>query len=100
MPEAPAVEAIGLSRTFRAGGTGIRGLADVSLTIAPGEVVAGMGASGPGESTLLQIPGGLDDPDEGRAPIARGDWRSPPGRAPGRLRPRPCGVLPPPPAPL
>src|SRR4051794_19136964 len=93
MPEAPAVEAIRLSRTFRAGGTGIRGLADVSLTIAPGEVVAVMGPSGSGKSTLLQILGGLDDPDQGRVLITGVDWRSLRGRARARFRRRTCGYV-------
>lgn len=38
----------------------------VSLTIAPGEMVSLMGASGCGKTTLLHILGTLDRPDEGR----------------------------------
>jgi NitT/TauT family transport system ATP-binding protein len=42
-------------------------LADVSLTVAAGEVVALVGPSGCGKSTLLGIAGGLIRPDKGRA---------------------------------
>ena len=93
MPEAAAVEAIGLSRTYRAGRTRIHGLDDVSLTVAPGEVVAVMGPSGSGKSTLLQILGGLDEPDEGRALITGVDWRTLHGRARARFRRRTCGFI-------
>ena len=40
-------------------------LKDVSLTVAPGEVVSIVGASGAGKTTLLQIMGTLDRPDSG-----------------------------------
>lgn len=40
-------------------------IADVSLTVAPGEFVALIGPSGCGKSTLLNMVGGLIRPDEG-----------------------------------
>ena len=44
-------------------------LRDVSLSVAPGEVVAILGASGCGKSTLLRIAAGLEVPSGGRVEI-------------------------------
>jgi putative ABC transport system ATP-binding protein len=51
----------------------IRALEDVSLEIAPGELVALTGPSGGGKSTLLNLIGALDRPDAGEIIVAGED---------------------------
>ena len=59
------VEVTDLSRRFGA----IAALSDVTLGIAPGELLVVTGRSGSGKSTLLNLIGGLDRPDGGRVCI-------------------------------
>lgn len=61
----PALRAEHLSKVYDEGPTRIQVLADVSLTVNRGEMVAIVGASGSGKSTLLHILGLLDVPSEG-----------------------------------
>ncbi|HET6969420.1 MAG TPA: ABC transporter ATP-binding protein [Ornithinibacter sp.] len=53
-------------RTFRTGATEVHALRGVSLSAAPGELLAVRGRSGSGKTTLLNVVGGLDRPDAGR----------------------------------
>ena len=91
--EQPAVEARELTRTYPAAGRPVRGLQDVSLRVAGGEVVAVTGPSGSGKSTLLFLLAGLDRPDGGEVRVAGTDWRTLDGAARARFRRRTCGFI-------
>ena len=51
-----------LYKSFAEAGTLIQVLNDINLTVAAGETVAIVGASGSGKSTFLHLLGGLDRP--------------------------------------
>jgi len=61
----PFLEARGIVKTYEVGGTSLAVLRDLDLQVDAGEMVAIVGASGVGKSTLLHILGGLDRASEG-----------------------------------
>ena len=53
-------------RFVRDGASGVAAVADVSLTVEPGELVTLLGPSGCGKTTTLRMVAGFEQPDQGR----------------------------------
>ena len=64
------VDVQGLNKVYQLGTQRIHVLRDLELHVAHGEMVAIVGASGVGKSTLLHLLGGLDRLDSGRIVVA------------------------------
>jgi lipoprotein-releasing system ATP-binding protein len=63
------LEAAGLVKSYAVGGRPLTVLRDLDLQVNAGEMLAIVGASGVGKSTLLHVLGGLDRVDAGRIAI-------------------------------
>jgi len=59
-----------VSKTFRDGKRSVEVLRDINIVVKQAEMVAVVGTSGSGQSTLLHILGGLDSPNTGEVIVA------------------------------
>jgi lipoprotein-releasing system ATP-binding protein len=65
----PFIEVTALNKRYRVGTQDIHVLRALDLAVDAGEMLAIVGASGVGKSTLLHLLGGLDRPDSGRIAV-------------------------------
>ena len=72
----------GLNKSYETGTQRLHVLRDVDMDVAAGEMVAIVGASGVGKSTLLHVLGGLDRADAGQILVGDTDLRSLSDQAP------------------
>lgn len=72
-PSDPLVVVRGLYKTYRSGDLVVEALRGIDLDVAPGELLAIMGPSGNGKTTLLNCCSGIDSIDAGRVAIAGQD---------------------------
>ena len=66
----PFLDVTGLTKSYEMAGTRVSVLRGLDISVERGEMVAIVGASGVGKSTLLHVLGGLDSTDAGEVRIA------------------------------
>src|SRR5690349_16913117 len=87
------LEAVDIVKSYIVGGSPLTVLRHLDLTIEAGEMVAIVGASGVGKSTLLHVLGGLDRADEGHVCINGTDLTALPDAAVVAFRNRQVGFV-------
>ncbi len=87
------LEARGIRKAFVVGGTTLPVLRDLDLAVEAGEMVAIVGASGVGKSTLLHVLGGLDRVDHGAISVAGAELTALPDAAVVAFRNRRIGFV-------
>src|SRR6201992_1980341 len=92
-PDRYVLRARGLTKQVGSGRPRRQGLDGDDLDLVAGQMVALLGRSGSGESTLLNPVGGLDRPDSGRIAVAGEEITGAGERALARVRLRPIGFV-------
>jgi putative ABC transport system ATP-binding protein len=89
----PIIELSSVSKDYATGGSTVRAMRDVDLSIAHGEFVAIVGTSGSGKSTMMNILGCLDRPTRGTYTLAGIDVGSRAGDSRAIVRNRVIGFI-------
>jgi lipoprotein-releasing system ATP-binding protein len=89
----PFLEGQQLSRTYRNAEVPVAVFSGLDLTVEKGEMLAVVGPSGIGKSTLLHLLGGLDRPDSGRVRVEDKDLTSMTADQLARFRNRNVGFV-------
>jgi len=92
-PSGPLIAAAGVVKAYRTAAGPIPVLQGLDLEVASGEMVAIVGASGVGKSTLLHVLGTLDRPDAGTIAVAGEDVLALPERRLREFRNRTLGFV-------
>ena len=89
----PPLQARGIEKTYKVGGSKLEVLRGVDLEVREGEILAILGTSGCGKSTLLHMLGLLDTPDVGQIVFDGRDRATLSDRERARLRNRVMGFV-------
>jgi putative ABC transport system ATP-binding protein len=82
-----------VSKSYGEGATAVHALIEVDLTVAEGELVAIMGPSGSGKSSLLTIAGSLEEATSGEISVGGSSLRSMSSKDRAQLRRRSIGFV-------